>query len=774
MAVYYNIEVMIIMEILQQVLSQLLNADISGITPEFTVFCGNEAMRILNKKDKLTEYDVACMNLLIQISQILYNNTDRTLLVLDDGVYDLLLERDKEYNDKVQVGAPPIDFAPNGEIPQTRAEYIKPMIFMEEPEKYFENELYFQDIGYQAPIYMNLLDQNIDRNSGRIIERKSLSVPHKYPKLVGTLDKCKFTLNKEAKERGVFDDRDVKIFERDFLGKHLQMGLFGPNDVIELDLELKYDGVSVEADVTDHIISARTRGDTDADLAADLTPILGGYRFPFCPEVDQKESFGMKFEAIISHNNLEKMSILRGKPYKNARNGIIGLFGSSDAYDYRDLITLVPLATSLDLDRKTEIEFMNKFYHSGEMLRYTIIRGTYNTLLYQVYKFVKEAEALRPIMPFMYDGVVINYTDPKIIAALGRENSVNKYSIAIKFNPMVRQAVFTGYTYTIGQSGKVTPMLHYTPVEFYGGIHTKSTGHSYARFKELNLAIGDAVQLEYTNDVMPYLTKCEIQPYNSNKEPVPFPTVCPCCGEPLVFTDKSAFCVNDKCPERNMSRITNMMKKLNLKDFSTESLRAIGLKSLHELLTIKIEDVAILGEANSKKFMERVEELKTQPIYDYKIVGSLGFSNIAIETWKKILNKIPLDSILNLNEYELMNQLLLIKGIGRNTAVTIATEREMFYDDLYAIIYEMPNVVSSFGQVTKKIVRFSGVRDEALCRYLQSIGIDANGNAGITKYTDILIVPYEGFTSSKTARVSPNTIIVPIDQFKANMDKYIS
>ena len=86
----------------------------------------------------------------------------------------------------------------------------------------------------------------------------------------------------------------------------------------------------------------------------------------------------------------------------------------------------------------------------------------------------------------------------------------------------------------------------------------------------------------------------------------------------------------------------------------------------------------------------------------------------------------------------------------------------------------MPNVVSSFGQVTKKIVRFSGVRDEALCRYLQSIGVDANGNAGVTKYTDILIVPYEGFTSSKTARVTPNTIIVPIDQFKANMDKYIS
>ena len=762
------------MEILQRILNQLMSADISGINPDIIVFCGNEAIRILNKKETLNEYDVACMNLLIQISQILYNNTDRTLLVLDDGVYDLLLERDKEYNSKVQVGAPPIEFKPDGEI-KNNSEINKPMIFMEDHEKYLNEELFYQDIGYPSTLYPQLCDQVIDRNSGKTIMKRSLSVPHNYPKLVGTLDKCKFTLNKEAKDRGVFDDKDVKIFERDFLGKHLQMGLFGPNDIIELDLELKYDGVSVEADVTDHIISARSRGDTGEDLAQDLTPIFGGYRFPLCPEMNQDEPFGMKFEAIMTYNNLDKMSRLRNKPYVNARNGIIGLLGSLDAYDYRDLITLVPLSTSLDIDRATEIEFLNQYYHSGEKLRYTIVRGTYNQVLYQVYKFVKEAEALRAVIPFMYDGVVVNYTDPEIIAKLGRENFVNKYSMAIKFNPMVRQAVFTGYTYTIGQNGMITPMLHYTPVEFYGGIHTKSSGHSFARFKELNLAIGDVVELEYTNDVMPYLTRCENQPeWGAHNEPIPFPDKCPCCGQYLSFTDKSAFCTNDLCPERVIARVTNMIKKLNLKDFSTESLRAIGLKSLHELLNIRLEDVAVLGEVNAKKFMDRIHELKTEPIYDYKIVGSIGFSNIAVETWKKILNKIPLSQIVELPEQMLIDQLVQIKGIGRNTAITIATERETFYNDLIAILFEMPNVVNSYGMMSAKSVRFTGVRDQELCNYLNSIGMDANGDAGVTKTTNILIVPYDGFTSTKTKKAGPDTTIVGIDSFKANMDKYIS
>lgn len=760
------------MEYLQQVLNRLMNADISGVTPEFIVFCGNEALRILNKKERLNEYDIACMELLIQISQILYNNTDRSLLALDDGVYDLLLERDKEYNNKVQVGAPPIEFRSDGEIIANKGDIIKPMIFMDDPEGYMNNELFYEDIGYPTPYYPELSDLDIDRNSGHMVTKKNLSVPHKYPKLVGTLDKCKFTLNKEARDRGVFDDRDVKIFERDFLGKHLQMGLFGPNDIIELDLELKYDGISVEADVSDHIISARSRGDTDADLAADLTPILGGYKFPFCPKVN--ESFGMKFEAIITHQNLEKLSMLRDKTYKNARNAIIGLFGALDAYDYRDLITLVPLATSIeDMDRATEIEFMNKYYHSGEMLRYKIVRGTYNQVLYMVYKFVKEAEALRPIMPFMYDGVVINYTDPNIIAALGRENSVNKYSMAIKFNPMVRQAIFTGYTFTIGQNGVVTPMLHYTPVEFYGGIHTKSTGHSYARFKQLNLAIGDAVQLEYTNDVMPYLTRCENQPsWGAHNPPVEFPTNCPCCGSPLTFTDKSAICINMDCPERNLSKVTNMMKKLNLKDFSTESLRALNIVSLDELLNITPDRLAVLGDANSQKFMERVNELKTKPIYDYQIVGSLGFSNVAVEGWKKILSKISLESIINSTEEDLIQNLVSIKGIGMNTAQTIVAELPYFFKDLLAI-KDMPNVVRTIGMTSNKSIRFTGVRDQELCNYLNSIGYDANGNAGVTRQTDILIVPYDGYTSTKTSKVGPNTIIVGIDSFKANMDKYL-
>ena len=763
-------------ELLKKILEMLMDADLRCLNPENISKVSNEAIRIIEKKN-LDEYDQMCANMIISISQIVYNNTDRSILFLDDGVYDLLLEKYKNYNKNFQVGAPVIEFDQDGEAVKNK-EFIEPMVFIDNFDEFKSESFYYEDLSSRPQLNPSLYN-NIDRNSGKIISKKNVKVPHMYPKLVGSLDKCKFTLNKEASDRGVLEDDNVKIFERDFLGKHLQMGLFGIDDKIQLVAEIKYDGVSVEADVTDRILSARSRGDANEDVAADLSEILAGYKFPYAQPIPENEAFGMKFEAIIDYINLDKLARLKGKSYKNSRNGIIGLLGSSDAYDYRDLITLIPLATSIeDIDRVTEIEFLNKYYHSGEYLRYSIIEGSYFEVLYQVYKFVKEAEVMRNILPFMYDGVVISYRNPEIIKALGRENSINKYSIAIKFNPLVREAIFTGYTYTIGQDGIITPMIHYTPVEFYGTIHTKSSGHSYKRFMDLGLSTGDIIQVEYTNDVMPYVTKPEVQSNFINPNPPDlFPTNCPFCGTSIVITEsgKSAICPNSSCPERIISKMANMMMKLNLKDFGVETFRFLKTKCLSDLLNYTYNDIKELGQITAQKLLDRINEIRTNPIYDYKIIGSIGFTGIASETWKKILNVIPFEEILNNDDELLFTRLRSIKGIGEVTARTIVNERhtEFIMKDL-AAISTLSNVISSFGMKDGKQIRFTGCRpSDDLYAYLTSKGCDARGDAGVTKSTDVLVVPYIGFTSSKVSKVGENTIIVDMAAFSKNPDNYI-
>lgn len=758
---------------LSDILDSLKKGRLDLITIENSTLINKCTIDLLSKETHDVG-EITKMGLIINISNILYNNTDKSILPLEDGVYDLLSVLYKKYNQYYQVGATPINFEQNGGITTDMVEkrMRKPIRDLSKEKEEF---LYMSDL-------MKTPDLNIDNyfrrpliNYNGVELKKNINTQHKYPKLVGTLNKCKFVLNCQAKERGVFENSNVEIFERDFIQKHIEAGILNPDRKFYLVAELKYDGISVEAEVSDRILSARSRGDTNNNIAIDLTPVLGGHRFKRMESLEETNIFGMKFEAIVTYPNLRKLSEIRGKNYVNARNAIIGITGSLDAHTYKDYITLIPLATSLEVDRLTEIEFMNKYYNSGEYLRYAVLYGDYKEILYQVKKFVEEAEYLRTFIPFMYDGIVLSYIEPDLIDALGRKNSVNLYSVAIKFNALKKQTRFVGYTYSVGQNGVITPMIHYNPVEFYGTIHTKSTGHSFKRFVDLGLKIGDIIDIEYTHDVMPYVSKPDIEENKNNPyAPVEFIEFCPSCGNQLRSSDsgKTIICDNKHCPERNIARMTNMLQKLDLKDFSEETLRSLSKFSLTELFNLTREDILFLGEINSIKFIQRIDKLKEDPIYDYKIIGSLGFTSIANEKWKLVLSKISIYELLYMPGEKLKVLLSNVKGIGPITIETILDEREFFLYDLITIS-KMKNIIKSSDIKFGKTIRFSGIRDKELSDKLNNMGHDANPDGNVTKTTDILIIPNESYTSSKTSKIGEQTIIATYEDFVTNMDKYL-
>ena len=755
------------------------NGDINSIR--------NESVNIINRvmgylhNPSLTPDEVKDIEYILMISNVLYNNTDMDILLLDDGVYDLLLEKFKSINPNFQVGAIPTVNILNNNTMDNRHELINPIkrLDKEGTKDFLYSNLM---INTYVPMTNNMGLINPIRRSPGYLSKRIVNIKHNYPTLVGTLDKCKFVMNYQAEEKGVINDANVKIFERDFIMPLVNNGIISPYN-ISGEMSLKYDGISIEADVTNIIVGARTRGDAVNDIAADVTPILHGYRFPNAPlELWNKEPFGMKFEAIMTYQDLATFNMLTGNNYKNPRTAIIGLFGRSDGYLYRDLITLVPLQTSLDMTREEEVIFMNKYYASKILFTYTNIQGDLASFLFQVKKFTEEAEYMRHFVPFMYDGVVFNFTEESIKQKLGRVNAVNKYAMAIKFTPLKRLTTFRGYQYTVGQYGTVTPMIYYDPVEFYGAIHNHSTGSSYERFKNLNLRVGDIIEVEYTNDVMPYVTKPDNTANEQNPNPpVQFIENCPYCGTKLEFTDsnKNMYCPNIECPQRNLKRIVNMIDKLNIKDFAESRLEQMQVRSLSELFSLTYDDVSFMGDIMANKFLQRMQDIKTKPIMDYDIIGSLGFEYLGRRKWKVILKHFTMNEIMNMDDETLRYSLSNIKGVGPLTVNTIIDEREFFRDDIN-IILSMKNVLISKGVSSGKKIRFTGFRDKSIVQQISDMGHDIDDAAGVTKDTDILLVPEAGHTSTKTAKAvkynnaGANIQIVPVNDFLSNLDKYLS
>lgn len=712
------------------------------------------------------------MNTIIKISNVLYNNTTREMLPLEDGVYDLCMTWAINNIPNYQVGAKPVKVAITSDpAVKEQRQYGFTVI-----EPYDKEELFIEDIRDRFDSIRSSDFMNYKMQGGFVVmEEQSKSyrdTAHVYPELVGTLDKYKFVLDKDAIDRGVFDDQNVAVLERDFFQPHIQMGILDPNRTISVSLELKMDGISIEGDILgDEIVSARTRGDTNNDEATDLSNIFRGWKFPKAVNIPKNEKFGIKFEAMISNLDLSILSQTRDKYYKNPRNTMSGIIGSNDAQRWLAYITLIPLETSYTVHRDDELEFLNTYY-ATEPLRHVTITGNYMSILYQISKFCSEAEYLRPIMPYLYDGIVVRYMDQDIINALGRVNSVNRWCAAVKFNAQKKTTVFIGYTYSIGQNGVVTPIAHYNPVELFGCIHQKTTVHSYKRFMELSLKEGDIVTIELINDVIPYISKPEVSDNEwNNNEVIPFPTECPECGAKLEISasGKSIVCPNMGCPGRQFSRITNMLSKLGFKDFSDATVKLLGptIIGLKELMNISYDTVSeVLGPVETSTFFMRINELRTEPIKDYRIIGALGFTNVAQDRWAQILREISIDEILEDDDETLYNKLISIKGIGKTMAITIIREREDNLGDL-DMISSMPNVEWSLGQgfVEGYQIRFSGFRDKELIEELSAKGYDIS-DKGVTSKTNILIVPYKGYESSKTRSVQPGCAIVTLEEFE--------
>lgn len=736
--------------------------------------------------DEWNDEILNALHVALQISNLIYTSSTKGVGLFTDGVYDLLLERYKVYRPDYPIGGEFIKFKDQSNDKKNLTiqddKSIPPFTFLTEAA----DMMYYQDLikndhdkdftlSQIPPFYIDFPKSVNIRN-----------VPHNNLELVGTLDKCKFTLTKDAVEAGVADDPSVKIFERDFIRKHVIDGLIRPDEVNTLIAELKYDGVSVVVKVKNgQAIYAYTRGDMENDKTVDLTDFLGGYQFPRAKDIEGEIEIKCEMIIMLPYLNYfrEKFNI----DYRNARMAAIGIMGRNDAQRFRDYMTLVPLQTDIidedtgyHLNRLVEIEFLNKYFAREVNLKSSILSGNYYQLLYMVNRYVDEAQFMRQYFPFLYDGVVISYADDNIRNKLGRQNFVNKFSMAIKFTPLKVQTVFLGYTYTVGKNGIVTPILNYSPVEFYGTVHTKSSGHSYERFKELDLRQGDILEVSYVNDVMPYATKADVSANEENTNPPEeFPQVCPYCSTALIMSpsQKSVICPNFVCPGRVTGRLTSMLSLLGVRDFSEESviklMETLHISTLSELFSLTVKDVEFLGPTNSVKLIRELNRLKNTNIYDYEIVGSLGFSNLGKKKWQVILNNVGLDRIIYDSDDLLRQELLSIKGISNSAVDTILEERHYFTDDLVYIL-NMPNITPFLFKKMGIKIKFSGIRDAELSKYLRSKGFESD-DGSVTKDTSILIVPTEDFTSTKTKQAVKYQIpIVTYQDFTQNLDSYLA
>jgi len=531
-----------------------------------------------------------------------------------------------------------------------------------------------------------------------------VNVKHSYENLVGTL---------------------FKLFNLDELDEFIDdMTKLTPNESSKIALSLKFDGnsVTIEYNPDGTVNKALTRG--RGGEGKDLTHVFKDRKINlpkwFKNSKELKEiPFAVKYEAIITYENYDKLCKETGEDYANPRSTISGILGRDNAKLFSKYITLVPLEFKLygsDYSESPEIIsdfFGNDNYFSKYLELYTAGKKALKTVIRDYYNKVIEK---RKDLPFMIDGIVIEFmNDADILKGYTplSDGSRPYFKKALKLPYLESTTKVTSIDFSYGDTGRITPVVHFEPVEFLGNIQTKQNLHNYKRFKELKLGKDSEILLTYRSDCLSYVNKIDSEE-NSKITPFKFIEKCPICNRKLkIITNpkgEETFveCEWKDCSGKIVGRLENYLTKMNIKGIKTstiEKLKDYGVENIEDLYRLNYEEISKI-QGLGKKSAELIKKsIESKEYYDYEILGSLSIRNTSLETTKIVCKAYTLPELINLynnGSNNPNNNEFNLKG----------------FDNLYDIIYNL----EGFSSIQTKYFVYGFIDNLDTIKFLMSRG----------------------------------------------------
>ena len=590
-------------------------------------------------------------------------------------------------------------------------------------------------------------------------------VQHNYPSLRGTLDKIYKITNEDVlknKSQKSLDDwiRQSEKRYYEATGEKIDLKEY------EVMVMPKFDGVSCvfECSKDGELIRALTRGDTTTNEAQDITHIFKGKYKGILNNSDYP--YGDKTEIMISNSVLEEYNRTSKKQYKNTRSMVASILNSDERDERADLLTIVSLRYSL---LKDGVESHQQL--SPDVYNYPYLKCK-----------LKETEKIREfafnhkIVPYglRCDGAVIHIIDPKVQKALGRENNKQKYEVAFKYTEETTYTKVKNIEFTTGLFGRINPVVVLEPVKLKGNTVERASLGSYGRFKDLELCKDDVVKVMY--DIIPYVTfdeddmKCE----RSGKNPIKAPCNCADCGEPLEEVDSGdiLYCVNKHCPSREKGRILNYCRKMDISDISYATIedlyRENYLRRIEDLYTLKdykkdIYKINGYGKNKVKKILSEIDSHKE--VTPSVLFGSIGIDGVSIKTFRNVFLLITIDELLTFSKQKNYAFFTVIPGVKDVTSKKIVNGINDNLELIEFLLEELTIIPEPIEEGNLFTVVFTKVRDDEKEQFIRQCG--GGIGDGVTKNTDLVVVPIEGTKSSKVSKAQKYNIpIVTIDKLK--------
>lgn len=252
---------------------------------------------------------------------------------------------------------------------------------------------------------------------------------------------------------------------------------------------------------------------------------------------------------------------------------------------------------------------------------------------------------------FPSDGLVLVYDDISYGQSLGTTAKFPRDSFAFKWADEIRETKLLEMEWSPSRTGLINPVAIFEPVELEGTTVSRASVHNISIMEELELGIGDRIQVYKANMIIPQIAE------NLTRSGVKdIPKHCPVCGGETeirqVNNAKSLYCTNSECQAKHIKSFALFVSRdaLNIDGMSEATLEKFIMNGLiKEYADIfhldryeeEIKSMEGFGEKSYNKMQASIEKARTTTLP--KLIYSLGIANIGLANAKIICKEFDYD-----------------------------------------------------------------------------------------------------------------------------------
>lgn len=338
----------------------------------------------------------------------------------------------------------------------------------------------------------------------------------------------------------------------------------------------KMDGLTCSLTYQDgELIRAETRG--NGQVGEDITH--NARAIPSIPKkVPVKGELVVDGEVISTKENFRRFE----DTYKNPRNfasGSIRLLDSNECAN-RGLTFVAWDEITTRYDENHEYYFHEKLDHLSS-LGFTVVpnyvRPDVDEEVIDLLK--KDAEELS----YPIDGLVFKFDDVGYGNSLGATSHHMNSAYAFKFYDEAYPTILRDIEWGLGRTGRISPVAIFDDIEFEDATVNRASLHNLSIIENLfgpeGPHKGQTIYISKRNMIIPTVEEVDEAPEGTEK--IEIPTVCPCCGKPVIkktdYESTFLFCNNPECQAQIINKIEHFASKkgLDIKGLSKATLEKL-------------------------------------------------------------------------------------------------------------------------------------------------------------------------------------------------------